>query len=74
MSRKERVRCSPPVLAIGIGFARNLTDRFSIGQRQVRARHIWNMSATGIAIDIRTVYKFHPERIRPQRHRNFGTK
>jgi len=45
-------------MAIGISYARNLTDRFSIGFNAKYVReHIWNMSATGIAIDIGTVYK-----------------
>jgi opacity protein-like surface antigen len=45
-------------MAIGVSYARNLTDRFSIGFNAKYVReYIWNMSATGIAIDIGTVYK-----------------
>jgi hypothetical protein len=45
-------------MAIGVSYARNLTDRFSIGFNAKYVReYIWNMSATGIAVDIGTVYK-----------------
>lgn len=44
-------------LAIGITYARNLTDRFSIGAT-VKYIHegIWDESATGLAVDIGTLY------------------
>ncbi len=45
-------------LAIGLGFARKLTDRFSIG---VHAKYIheriWNSTASGFAIDVGTSYR-----------------
>lgn len=44
-------------LVIGIGYARSLTDRFSIGfQAKLVQESIWNSSATGIAIDVGTYY------------------
>lgn len=44
-------------LAFGVAFARNLTDRFSIGFNAKYIRqNIWNMSATGFAIDIGTLF------------------
>ena len=44
-------------LAIGIGFARKLTDRFSIGfQGKYIRESIWNESASGFAVDIGTYY------------------
>ena len=44
-------------LAIGAAFARNLTDRFSIGfnTKYIRQK-IWNMSAAGFAMDIGTLF------------------
>ena len=44
-------------LAIGLSYARNLTDRFSIGAT-VKYIHegIWDESATGMAVDIGTLY------------------
>jgi len=45
-------------MAIGLSYARNLTDHFSIGFNAKYVReYIWNMSATGIALDIGTVYR-----------------
>ncbi|MBN2572783.1 MAG: PorV/PorQ family protein [Ignavibacteriales bacterium] len=45
-------------LAIGISYARNLTDNFSIGFNAKYIReHIWHMSAVGFAIDIGVLYK-----------------
>ncbi len=44
-------------IAIGISFARNLTDRFSIGFTGKYVREdIWSESATGFAIDVGTLY------------------
>jgi len=44
-------------LAIGIGFARQLTDRFSIGFHFKYLREaIWNTAANGFAVDIGTYY------------------
>jgi opacity protein-like surface antigen len=45
-------------MAIGISYARNLTDQFSIGGNVKYLReYLWNMSATGMAIDIGTIYR-----------------
>jgi opacity protein-like surface antigen len=45
-------------MAIGISFARSLTDRFSIGFNLKYVRdYLWNMSANGVALDIGTMYK-----------------
>ena len=45
-------------MAIGISYARNLTDQFSIGFNAKYVReHLWNMSATGVAIDLGTIYR-----------------
>lgn len=44
-------------LAVGVGFARELTDRFSIGfQAKYIRESIWNESASGFAIDVGTYY------------------
>ena len=44
-------------LAFGVAFARNLTDRFSIGvNTKYIQQKIWNMSATGFAMDIGTLF------------------
>lgn len=44
--------------SIGIGYSRMLTDRFSIGGHFKYIREtIWNMSASGFAVDIGTLYK-----------------
>ncbi len=44
-------------MAIGIGFARKLTDKFSIGlQGKYIHESIWNTSSTGFAFDIGTYY------------------
>ncbi len=44
-------------LAIGVGFARKLTDRFSIGlQAKYIRESIWNESASGFAVDVGTYY------------------
>lgn len=43
--------------AMGLSFARSLTDRFSIGFTAKYIREgIWNMSASGFAFDIGTIY------------------
>lgn len=45
-------------IAIGLSYARNLTDHFSIGfNAKYINEYIWHESATGIAIDIGTMYK-----------------
>lgn len=45
-------------MAIGITYARELTDQFSIGFNAKYLReHLWNMSASGVAIDIGTIYR-----------------
>ncbi|MCH8327520.1 MAG: PorV/PorQ family protein [Candidatus Marinimicrobia bacterium] len=44
-------------LALGLAYARNLTSRFSIGfNGKFIQQNIWNMSATGFAIDIGTLF------------------
>ncbi len=44
-------------LAIGVGFSRALTDRFSVGFQFKYIRDaIWNMSANGFALDLGTYY------------------
>jgi len=44
-------------LAIGAAFARNLTDRFSIGFNTKYIRQtIWNMSSAGFAMDLGTLF------------------
>lgn len=45
-------------LAIGISYARSLTDNFSIGFNAKYIReHIWHMSAVGFALDVGVLYK-----------------
>lgn len=45
-------------MAIGVSFARNLTDQFAIGFTAKYLReHLWNMSASGVALDIGTIYR-----------------
>ncbi len=44
-------------LAIGLGYARKLTDRFSVGfQAKYIRESIWNSSASGFAFDVGTFY------------------
>ncbi len=44
-------------IAIGVGFARKLTDRFSFGfQAKYIREAIWNESANGFAVDVGTYY------------------
>jgi hypothetical protein len=44
-------------IAIGIAYAKNLTDRFSIGfQTKYIRQQIWHMTATGLAFDIGTLF------------------
>ena len=44
-------------VAIGLSYARNLTDRFSIGFNAKYIRqHIWHMSSSAFAIDIGTLF------------------
>jgi len=44
-------------LALGIAYARNLTDRFSVGfQLKYVNESIWTENASGIALDVGTVY------------------
>lgn len=50
-------RWSASSLAIGLSYARNLTDRFSIGFNAKYVREdIWSESASGFAIDVGTLY------------------
>ena len=43
--------------AIGITYAKNMTDRFSFGIKLKLIREsIWDMSATGVAVDLGTIY------------------
>ncbi len=45
-------------MLIGLSYARNLTDNFSIGGSFKYIReHIWNESSTGFAIDVGVLYK-----------------
>jgi len=45
-------------LAIGMAYARNLTDRFSIGiSGKFIQQKIWHMSATGFALDVGTLFR-----------------
>jgi len=45
-------------IAVGLSYARHLTERFSIGfTLKYIEQTIWHMSATGIAIDAGTVFK-----------------
>ncbi len=44
-------------LAIGVGYAKNLTDRFSIGfHAKYLQENIWNSSSNGFALDVGTYY------------------
>jgi hypothetical protein len=44
-------------LALGVVFARNLTDRFSLGvQFKYIRESVWSQSASGVAFDIGTLY------------------
>ncbi len=44
-------------IAIGIGFAKKLTDKFSFGMQAKYIREsIWNSSASGFAVDLGTYY------------------
>jgi len=52
-------RWSANSIAIGISYARNLTDHFSIGFNTKFVREsIWNESANGFAIDVGALYMF----------------
>lgn len=43
--------------ALGVTYARNLTDWFSIGANlKFVSEHIWNSSATGVAVDLGTLF------------------
>jgi len=45
-------------LAIGLSYARNLTDRFSIGfNAKYISEYIWHSKAAGFALDIGTIYR-----------------
>lgn len=62
--------------ALGFSYARNLTDRFSIGFTGKYIREsIWNMSSQGFAFDIGTIYttQFNDLKIGASIS-NFGTK
>jgi hypothetical protein len=44
--------------AIGLSYARNLTDQFSIGfNAKYLQEHIWNMSSVGVGFDVGTMYR-----------------
>jgi hypothetical protein len=46
-------------LALGVSYARNLTDQFSVGFNAKFIREdIWSESATGFAFDVGTLYRF----------------
>jgi len=62
--------------AVGLSYARNLTDRFSIGfNAKYIQEHIWHCKATGLAVDIGTLFttQFNGLRI-GMSISNFGTK
>ena len=63
-------------LAIGLAYARNLTDRFSIGfSAKFISERIWNETANGIAIDVGTLYRTPFRGLRlGAAISNFGTK
>lgn len=63
-------------LAIGLGYARNLTDRFSIGfTAKYISERVWNETANGIAVDVGTLYRTPFRGIRlGAAISNFGTK
>jgi len=63
-------------LALGLSYARNLTDRFSIGFNfKFISENVWNESAQGVALDFGTLYitPFHDLKIGASIS-NFGTK
>ena len=62
--------------ALGLTYARNLTDQFSVGVNAKLIREdIWSESATGLAIDIGTLYRFEIEGLTLGASiSNFGTK
>ncbi|MBW7889347.1 MAG: PorV/PorQ family protein, partial [Bacteroidetes bacterium] len=69
-------RWSAGSFALGVSFARSLTDRFSIGiSAKYISEYIWNMSSNGFAFDIGTIYttQFNGLRIGASIS-NFGTK
>lgn len=69
-------RWSYGAFAVGLSYARSLTDRFSIGFTSKYIREgIWNMSASGFAFDIGTIYTttFNDLKIGASIS-NFGTK
>lgn len=62
--------------AIGVSYARNLTDWFSIGGTvKYINEHIWNSSATGLAVDVGTLFSTpFPDVTFGAGISNFGTK
>ncbi|GBD94372.1 hypothetical protein BMS3Abin05_01978 [bacterium BMS3Abin05] len=62
-------------IALGISYARKITDRFSFGMnaKYIKER-IWNMAASAVAVDVGTIYRsqFHDLRIGMMMS-NFGT-
>ncbi|MCK4641911.1 MAG: PorV/PorQ family protein [Candidatus Marinimicrobia bacterium] len=63
-------------VAIGLSYARNLTDRFSIGfNGKYIQQHIWHMSSSAFAVDIGTLFttQFNGMKI-GMSISNFGTK
>ena len=65
-------------LAIGLSYARNLTDKFSIGfNAKYLSENLWHMNSSGFALDIGTLYKipmFEKEFRIAASISNFGTK
>jgi hypothetical protein len=50
-------RFTPLDLAVGVSYARNLTDRFALGATvKYVSQQIWNSSATGAALDLGVTY------------------
>lgn len=69
-------RWSYSAIAMGLSYARSLTDRFSIGfTAKYIHEGIWNMSASGFAFDVGTIYTttFNDLKIGASIS-NFGTK
>lgn len=62
-------------VAIGLSYARNLTDRFSIGGTLKYIRQsIWNESASGFALDVGVLFKTQIEGLKIGMNiANFGT-
>ena len=69
-------RFSASMVALGFSYAKRLTDRFSLGVTGKYIREgIWSMSATGVGIDVGTLYHSQYRNLRIGIGvTNFGTK